>query len=366
MTRLKQGLSRISALSKLRINFSTGNLKDMEKPGLNKRLLSYAEAINEALAQAMELSRDVFVMGEIVDYKPGVFGTTKGLADKFGMERVRDFPNAEALMTSTAIGAALAGLRPVIVHARLDFMLYSFDPLANWLALWRFKSDKHSNVPVTIRAIVGKGWGQGPQHSKNLQAWFAHLPGLKVAVPATAHDAKGLLLESIFGESPVVFIEQRALFGMKDEVPKEPYRIRFGRANICRKGKDVTMVAIGLAVPLALKSAEKLSGESISAEVIDVRTIKPLDIQTIRSSVLKTGRLVVVDSAWPCAGMAAEIVASVSESCATFLKSNPVRVTLPDGHTPMSSVLEEEFYLKTSTIEERVRAVLNGVAATVK
>ena len=269
------------------------------------REITYAEAINEGLRQAMELSKDVIVMGQLVDYKPGIFGTTKGLADKFGKARVRDFPNAEGVMTSVAIGAALAGIRPVIVHPRVDFMTYSFDAIVNWLSIWRFKSNKQSNLPVTIRAIVGKGWGQGPQHSKNLHAWFAHLPGLKVAMPATGYDAKGLLLESIFGQNPTIIIENRALFSMVDSVPEEPYRVRFGKAIIRRQGKDLTIVASGLTVPLALRSAELLNTQSIDAEVIDLRTISPIDSQMVIGSVRKTGRLIVVDSGWHYAGLAA-------------------------------------------------------------
>ena len=159
------------------------------------RELAYNAAINEALHQAMGLSDDVVVLGQLVDYKSGIFGTTTGLADKYGTHRVQDFPVAEATMTSVALGAAVAGARPVICHQRLDFALYSLDAIVNWLALWYFKSNGKSTAPVTIRAIIGKGWGQGPQHSKSLHSWFAHLPGLRVAMPSTAFDAKGLLLE---------------------------------------------------------------------------------------------------------------------------------------------------------------------------
>lgn len=322
------------------------------------REITYAQAINEGLWQAMELSKDVIIMGQLVDYKPGIFGTTKGLADRFGTERVRDFPNAEALMNATGIGAALTGMRPVIVHPRIDFMMYGIDAIVNWLSLWRFKSNKKSNLPVTIRAIVGKGWGQGPQHSKSLHAWFAHLPGLRVAMPATAYDAKGLLLESIFGESPTLIIENRSLYSMIEDVPKEPYRVKFGQACVRRKGKDVTFVAVGLAVPLALRSAEILKSESIDVEVIDLRTISPIDRDTILESVAKTKILVVADSGWPCAGIAGEIIAQVTETQAQLLKANPLRITLPDSHTPMSSVLEEKYYLNEEKITQKIRTLL--------
>jgi len=174
--------------------------------------LAYNDAIREGLHQAMGASKDVVVLGQLVDYKSGVFGTTTGLVDAYGAERVQDFPVSEALMSSVALGAALGGLRPVIVHQRVDFMFYSFDSIVNWLSLWYFKSNGKSTVPVVIRAIIGKGWGQGPQHSKSMHSWFAHLPGLKVAMPATAYDAKGLLLESIFGQDPCIILESRSLF----------------------------------------------------------------------------------------------------------------------------------------------------------
>src|SRR4051812_30346380 len=210
---------------------------------------TYADALKQGITQAMELDPGVIVIGQLVDYAPGVFGSTTGLAERFGADRVRDFPVAESAMTALGIGAAIAGMRPVLVHHRLDFMLYSIDSIVNWLSLWRFKSNGKSSAPVVIRCIVGRGWGQGPQHSKSLHAWFAHVPGLKVAMPATAFDAKGLLLESIFGQDPVIMIEHRSLFGLKDAVPEVPYRVRFGRAAIRRAGEDVTLAAAGVMVP---------------------------------------------------------------------------------------------------------------------
>ena len=306
--------------------------------------LSYSQAINQGLVQAMEMDKSVLLMGQLVDYKPGVFNTTSGLVEKFGRNRVLDFPVAEGAMTSAAIGAAITGMRPVLVHHRLDFMLYSLDAITNWLSLWRFKSDNKSNLPVVIRAIVGKGWGQGPQHSKSLHAWFSHLPGVKVAIPATAFDAKGLLLESIFGEDPVIIIEHRSLFDFTNPVPEIPYRVRFGSACVRKAGSDVTLVAIGYMVPIALRAAAKLKREGIDVEVVDPRTLAPLDRDTICTSVLKTGRLVVADPGWRSFGAAAEIITSVVEVVGNKLHSAPVRITLPDSHTPMSMALEDHYY----------------------
>jgi acetoin:2,6-dichlorophenolindophenol oxidoreductase subunit beta len=317
--------------------------------------LSYSEAIREGLFQAMQLSDDVIVLGQLVDYKSGIFGTTTGLVEEFGPSRVQDMPVAEAMMTSMAGGAALAGLRPVIVHQRLDFMLYSMDALVNWISLWYFKSNGESRMPLTIRAITGKGWGQGPQHSKSLHAFFAHLPGLRVAMPSTAFDAKGLLLDSIFGENPTFIIEGRSLFSMKDKVPEKPYRVRFGEARVGKAGKDVTLVAIGFMVPQSLRAAYSLLKEGIDVEVIDPRTIAPFDIASVCQSVNKTRRLVVVDPGWQFAGFAAEVIAGVVEQIGNRLIENPVRICLPDSHTPMSMPLEKIYYPDEEKISMVIR-----------
>ncbi len=317
--------------------------------------LSFADALRQGMTQAMEMDRGVILVGQLVDYAPGVFGSTTGLAERFGPERVRDFPVAESAMTSLGIGAAIAGMRPVLVHHRLDFMLYSIDAIVNWLSLWRFKSNGKSSAPLTIRAIVGRGWGQGPQHSKSLHAWFAHVPGLKVAMPATAFDAKGLLLESIFGEDPVIMIEHRSLFGLKDAVPEAPYRVRFGRAALRRRGEDVTLVAAGVMVPFALRVAAQLSAHRVSAEVVDLRTISPLDSETVCKSVEKTGRLAVLDPTWGSFGMAAEVIARVSERHGRKLRADPLRICHPDSHTPMSSALEALYYPNEGEVVKRLR-----------
>ena len=324
----------------------------MERPEI-----SYADALNQGLRQAMELSDNVVVLGQLVDYGPGVFGSTTGLVERFGPERVRDFPVSESAMTAAGIGAALAGFRPVLVHHRLDFMLYSMDAIVNWMSLWRFKSNTQSALPIVIRAIVGRGWGQGPQHSKSLHAWFAHVPGIKVVMPATAFDAKGLLLEGIFGENPVIIVEHRSLFSMKDRVPQIPYRVRFGRAAVRRIGKDLTIVAAGIMVPFALRVAGRLAALGVEAEVIDLRTVSPLDSDTVCTSVEKTGRLCVIDPAWQSFGVSAEVIARVAERSGRSLRADPVRICHPDSHTPMSSALEAFYYPQEEAAVERLRAL---------
>jgi len=273
---------------------------------------------------------------------------------------VLDFPVAESMMTSSAIGAAVAGLRPVLVHQRQDFMIYSLDAFVNWMSLWRFKSNGKYSLPVVVRTIVGKGWGQGPQHSKSLHAWFSHLPGLRVAMPATAYDIKGLLLESILGQNPVIFIENRSLFSMKDRVPEKPYRVRFGHGTVRRQGKDVTVVALGAFVHTALRAAEALATEKIEVEIIDPRTLNPLDTRMIFQSLRKTKRLVVADPAWETGSVAGEIIAQATAHMGRDLAANPLRITLPDSHTPMSSKLEEQYYPSDA---EFVRLIRNVVRA---
>lgn len=320
--------------------------------------VTYADALNQGLQQAMEIDDGVVVIGQLVDYSPGVFGTTCGLVERFGKARVRDFPVAESAMTAAAIGAAVVGMRPVLVHHRLDFMLYSIDAIVNWMALWRFKSNGECSLPLVIRAIVGKGWGQGPQHSKSLHSWFAHVPGLKVAMPATAFDAKGLLLESILGESPVIIIEHRSLFSLKDKVPQAPYRVRLGRAVLRRQGGDLTMVAVGVMVPFAMRVAEQLAVAGIQAEVVDLRTVSPLDTATVCKSVAKTGRLCTLDPAWKSFGISAELIANVVEHAGLSLRSPPLRISYPDSHTPMSATLETLYYPHETAVAEQLRSLV--------
>jgi acetoin:2,6-dichlorophenolindophenol oxidoreductase subunit beta len=306
--------------------------------------ISYSAALNAAIRQALELNDRVFVFGIGADSKAGIFGTTSGLVEKFGAKRVFDTPISEQGLTALAAGAANAGLRPVLVHQRLDFMLYSADQIVNWMALWRFVSGGKTKMPVTIRAIVGKGWGQGPQHSKSLHTWFAHIPGLQVVTPASPADAKGLLLASIMSDDPTLFIEGRSLFSMMEDVPDAPYFIRLGKAFVRRPGRDLTLVSFGSMIPAALEAAEKLAGQGIDAEVIDLRCLAPLDIDTIIASVTRTRRLVVAEPGWLRFGAAAEIVASVTEAIGDQLKAKPRRVAWPNRYVPVSLPLEQEFY----------------------
>ena len=318
--------------------------------------LSFAQAINAAQRQAMELNPDVFIYGIGADGPAGIFGTTSGLVERFGAKRVFDTPIAEAGLAALAAGAASSGLRPVLVHQRLDFMLYSVDQVVNWMAPWRFMSGGRAKMPVTIRAIIGKGWGQGPQHTKSLHTWFAHVPGMQVVMPGSPADAKGLLLSSILSDDPTLFIEGRSLFTMQEDVPDAPYFIRLGDAFVRRPGRDVTLVTMGSMVPLSLQAAETLAKANIDAEILDLRCLMPLDVKSIIASVKKTGRLVVAEPGWRMYGAGAEIIATVVETLGRDIRSLPRRVTWPQSAVPTGSKLEEQFYPTSDDIVAACRA----------
>ena len=317
--------------------------------------ISFAQSINQALYQAMDHDKSVIVMGQLVDYLPGIFGTTSGLADRYGLDRVIDFPVSESLMTSKSIGMAVDGLRPVLVHQRLDFSIYALDAIINWMSLWKFKSGGKNNLPITIRAIIGKGWGQGPQHSKSLYSLFAHLPGLRVCVPSNPIDAKGLLLDCIFGESPSIFLEHRALFGMEDLVSDDMYIIKHGKANIIKEGSDLTIVSFGNELQIARRAVKNTD---YNIEIIDLRSIKPIDFETIINSVNKTGKLLVIEGDWRSFGIASEVISTVCESEKCKLVKSPVRLCYPDSHTPASSFLENEFYISENDIIKSIEKIV--------
>lgn len=308
------------------------------------RTITCREAISEAFVQAFEHDPTLFMMGCGVTDPKGIFGTTLEVAKRFGPARVFDVPLSENGITGFAIGAAIAGMHPVVVHQRNDFLLLTMDQIVNHAAKWKYMAGGKLSVPILIRSIVGRGWGQAAQHSQNLHAMFAHVPGLKVVMPSDAYDAKGLMLTSLSEKSPIIFIEHRWLHEMSCEVPAEAYRIPLGQAAIKRSGQHVTMVAISHMVPESLKAAALLEKEGISAEVCDLRTISPVDWNTIFTSVRKTGRLIVADTGWRSFGASAEIAATVYENLHKELKAPVRRITLPDGPTPCSAALEKIYY----------------------
>jgi acetoin:2,6-dichlorophenolindophenol oxidoreductase subunit beta len=322
------------------------------------RTLQYSLAINEALHQMMAADPAVFLIGQGVKSPWYVGNTAQGLLERFGETRIIDTPVSENAMTGAAVGAALAGMRPVVVHPRMDFMFYAFDPIINEAANWYYMNGGAASAPVVIWGIINRRGEQAAQHSQALHAMFAHAPGLKVVMPSTAYDAKGLMVAAISDPNPVVFIDDRLLYRVEDPVPEELYAVEIGKGIVRRKGRDVTVVAISSMAPEALQAAEALAGEGIDCEVVDLRTAKPLDRDLLLASVEKTGRLVVADVGWKTCGLSAEISALVAESSLPRLKSPIRRVALPDCPAPASAVLEKAYYRSGAHIAQEVRTLL--------
>ncbi len=318
------------------------------------RIISYSEAVREGLQQAMALDPNVFVMGQGVDDPGGMFGTTKDLHKEFGGKRVFDTPLSESALTGIALGAALSGMRPVYFHNRPDFLMLAMDQLVNHAAKWHYMFGGAVCVPLVIWACIGRGWGSAAQHSQALQGLFMHVPGLKLIMPSTCFDAKGLLLASIKDDNPVVILDHRYNFRQKGVVPKEAYTLPIGKGVIWKQGKDVTIVAISHLVLETFHAAQELENEGVEAEVIDPRTLCPLDKELILRSVAKTGRLVVVDTGWKTCGVAGEIAALTAEKAFRSLKAPIARVTCPDIPTPAGYTLEGAFYVGKEDIKRAV------------
>ena len=308
------------------------------------RQITQAQAIREALELAMLEDNRVILIGEGVPDPKGIFGTTLGLQKQFGPARVFDMPLAENGMTGICIGAAISGLRPVMVHQRIDFALLCMDQLVNNAAKWRYMFAGQVNVPLVVRVIIGRGWGQGPQHSQSLQAMFAQVPGLKVVMPSSGYDAKGMLMAAIRDNNPVIFIEHRWLHGIIDVVPNEPYTVPLDKAAIRRHGKHATVVAFSFMVVEALLAAKALADFGIDLEIVDARSVRPLDMPTITRSVMGTGTLIVADTSWKTGGIAAEVIAGVTETAFGSLRRPPLRVALPDFPAPTSHHLTRDYY----------------------
>ena len=327
------------------------------------RRLKYWQAISEATVQCMEVDPSIFIAGIGVDDHKGIFGTTRDAYLKFGSSRVFDIPNCENAMAGIAIGAAAVGKRPLIVHPRNDFMFLAMDQIFNLAAKWKYMYATQQGVPVVFRGIVGRGWGQGATHSQSLQATFAHFPGLHVAAPASPSDAKGLMISALTGSTPVVLLENRALYEHEGEVAEERTPIPFGKGRLVREGKDVTIVGASLMAYEAARAAEILAEQRISAEVIDPRSMRPLDETIILDSIRKTGRLVVADTSWAAYGFAAEVAAVAAEKGFAFLKAPVRRVTQPDCPAPVSKPLEKAFHPSPMTIVQACLEVLQSEAS---
>lgn len=325
------------------------------------RELTYLEAVREALRLAMQRDERVFLLGEDIGVYGGAFGVTAGLLEEFGPERVRDTPISELTIAGTAIGAALVGLRPVMEYMFMDFCSLGMEQLANQAAKIHFMLGDQISVPIVVRAPAGSGTGAAAQHSQSLEAWFVHVPGIKVVMPSTPYDAKGLLLASIEDPNPVFFVEHKLLYRAKGEVPEGYYTISLQKADVKREGRDVTIIATSVMVPRALSAAAKLAEEGIEAEVVDPRTLKPLDEQTLVDSVIKTGRVVIVHEACKTGGIGGEIAARLVESEAfDYLDAPVVRLGGLDAPIPYNRTLEYHSVPQEETIIEAVRQVVRG------
>jgi len=326
-----------------------------EKTG---RKLSYAAAIRDALELALTHDERVFVMGQGVDDPVGMFGITLDLHKKYGEDRVFDTPLSENALTGVATGAALTGMRPIYMHNRPDFLLLAMDQIVNHASKWSYMFGGRIHVPIVIWAAVGRGWGGAAQHTQTLQGLFTHVPGLRLVMPSRPYDAKGLLITSIADNNPVIIIEHRWLFRQTGYVPEGLYTIPLGRGVVRRPGKDITVVAISYMVIEALGAAQELQGQNIDVEVIDPRTLKPLDEEIILSSVKKTGRLIVADTGWKTGGVGAEIAALVAEKGFEYLKAPVRRLASPDIPTPASYALEAKFYPGKADIVSHCKEIL--------
>ena len=321
-------------------------------------VITYAQALNDALREEMRADGRVFVMGEDIGHHGGMFRVTQGLIDEFSPQRVRDTPISEAGFVGLGIGAALAGMRPVVELMFMDFVLVAADQIVNQAAKLHYMSGGQAAVPIVIRAQQGGGRGNGAQHSQSFEAWLAQVPGLKVVAPATPKDAKGLLKSAIRDGNPVVFIEHKLLYNTKGEVPEGEYTIPIGKAEVKRPGRDITIVSFSRTLLFALEAAETLAQKGIQAEVIDLRTIEPLDMQTILGSVQGTARLLVVHEAHTNCGIGAEIIARLYEQAPDILITPARRLGAKHVPIPVAEPLENAVLPQPADIVRVVESMM--------
>jgi acetoin:2,6-dichlorophenolindophenol oxidoreductase subunit beta len=325
---------------------------------MTTRTLSYAAAIREAHAQLLQSDERVFVLGQGV-WSPWYAGTSlRDIDREFGRGRIIESPVAENATTGAAVGAALAGMRPIVFHPRMDFMLLAVDPIVNQAANWSYMFEGRIGVPIVIRAVINRGGEQAAQHSQAVHSWFMHVPGLKVVMPSTPFDAKGLLMAAVADGNPVIYVDDRWLYADEGPVPEEMYEVPISVAQVRRPGRDVTIVAASVMAREALRAAVELTARGVDAEVIDLRSVKPWDRTCVLESVEKTGRLVIADSGWTTAGVGAEIAATVAEERLRSLKAPIARVCLPDIPAPMSRALEQNYYRSADDITAAALRVL--------
>lgn len=324
------------------------------------RTITYAEALHEAVRQEMASDPRVFVFGLGVDDAKGMYGTTAGLHEEFGRDRCFDTPLAEDAMTGVAIGAALAGMRPIHVHQRMDFLLLCMNQLVNIAAKTAYMFAGACAVPIVVRGIIGRSWGQGAQHSQALHSFFMHVPGIRVTAPTTPHDAKGCLIAAIRDDNPVIVMEHRMLYGNRGIVPEESYAVPFGQARVLAEGDDVTIVGVSHTVVECLRARRLLAEAGLSAEVIDPVSLAPLDIGTIAASARKTGRLLVVDTSWTTCGLGSEILARIVERADGLTMPRMRRMGYAPTPCPTTRPLEDLYYPNGQKIAEAAYGLVHG------
>jgi pyruvate dehydrogenase E1 component beta subunit len=325
--------------------------------------LKYWQAINQALAEEMARDDRVVLIGEDVAAPGGAFSASRGLLARFGPDRVRDTPISELALAGIGVGAALAGARPIVEIMFSDFLTLAMDQIVNQAAKLRFMTGGRASVPLVIRTMVGAGRNTGPQHGQSLEAWFAHVPGLKVCCPSTPRDARGLLKAAIRDDNPVMVFESLALWGTRGEVPDEPELIPFGQAQVRRAGAGVTLVGIGGIMARAERAADRAAERGVDVEVIDLRTAQPLDVTTLRRSVEKTGRLVIVHDAVKFLGISAEIAAWAAEEAHGLLRAPVIRVGAPFSPVPFAPELESRYFPSVDVIVDALLRVAGAEAA---
>lgn len=322
------------------------------------RMISYCDALNEAIIQEMDRDPNVFIYGIGVPDHKKIFGSTNHILEKFGPERCFDTPIAEDAMTGLALGAAINGLRPIHVHIRVDFLLLAMNQIANMISSFRYGSGGTQGVPLVIRTVVGRGWGQGFQHSKSMHGTFAQIPGLKVICPTTPEDAKGMMTAAIRDDDPVLVFEHRWLYWQTGAVAEEAFTTPIGKGHVVREGKDLTIVATSWMNVEAVHAARLLSRHGLEVEIVDPRTITPLDEDIIVNSVNKTGHCLVADNDWTFCGFSAEVAALVSERCFGALKKPVKRIGFAQTPCPTVRLLENEFYPNAENIVRSVEKMM--------
>lgn len=332
--------------------------QNADEQNADGRMLTYTAAVREALKQAMKLDDSVFIMGQGVNDKVGIFGITTDLYKEYGEKRVWETPLSENAMCGVAVGAALSGFRPFYCHIRQDFLMLTMDQIVNHASKMSYMSGGKCSVPMVIWACTGKGWGSGAQHSQALQGIFMHVPGLKIIMPSTPYDAKGLTIAAIADNNPVLILEHREVFGTIGHVPEEVYKLPIGKGVIRKEGTDITIVGISQMVLEAVKAAEELEENGIHAEVIDLRSIKPYDKEIIVNSVRKTGRLIIADTGWKTGGVASTIASDIYEEIFRILVCPIGIIALPDLPTPAGYSQEEVYYKNKKDIKSMAIAML--------